>query len=89
MFSSFHFSLELGCSGLKLVFADQSQNKIFCLVIDLVLNSNYFYIILIASSALTLPQSLYLLTEFSFGIFTIIPLVINLPTKSPMEMLRQ
>jgi len=53
MFSSFHFPLELGCSGLKLVFADQSQNKIFCLVIDLVLNSNYFYVILITSSALT------------------------------------
>jgi hypothetical protein len=89
MFSSFHFSLELGCSGLKLVFDDQSQNKIFCLVIDLVLNSNYFHIILITSSALTLPQSLYLLTEFSVGIFTIVLLVINLSTKSPMEMLHQ
>jgi hypothetical protein len=36
-----------------------------------------------------LPQSLNLLMKFSVGICTTIPLVINLPTKSPTEMLRQ
>ena len=35
----------------------------------------------------SLPQSLDLPTEFFVGICTNIPLVINLPTKSPTEML--
>ena len=38
---------------------------------------------------LTLPQSLNLSMEFSVGICTIILFVINLPTKSLTEMLRQ
>jgi hypothetical protein len=37
----------------------------------------------------TLPQSLYLPTEFSVGICTIILLIINLPTKLPTKMFRR
>ena len=36
-----------------------------------------------------LPQSLNVLMKFFVGICTTIMLVINLPTKSPIEMLRQ
>jgi hypothetical protein len=37
----------------------------------------------------SLPQSLDLPMEFFVGVCTIISSVINLPTKSPMEMLRR
>jgi type II secretory pathway component PulL len=41
----------------------------------------------IALQKRTLPQFLDLLTKFSVNIYTIIPLVITLPTKSPTKFL--
>jgi hypothetical protein len=49
----------------------------------------YFIFNLVNKEQKLLPQSLDLPTELSIGICTIIPLVINLLTKSPIEMLHQ
>jgi len=49
----------------------------------------YFISNLVNKEQKLLPQSLDLPTELSIGICTIIPLVINLLTKSPIEMLHQ
>jgi hypothetical protein len=56
---------------------------------NIILSSFSFFILFPLSSSLTLQDLTVLPTEFFRRRKTHIPSVINLPTKSPMEMLRQ
>ena len=62
---------------------------VYCLALVRALRRGATIFFFIKNNVQLLPQSLDLLTEFSVSICTIFPLVINLPAKSPTEMLRR